>query len=63
MSKRRDRYSRQKSSKISISSILPWFLGCFLIAGIIGYMIIRPPAVDQKTFCNQDGNIPGLQFY
>jgi hypothetical protein len=60
MSKRRDRYSRPKSSSFSISSMLPWFFGCFLIAGIIGYMIIRPPAVDQKTFCNQDRNIPGV---
>ncbi len=60
MSKRRDRNTRKRSSNFSFSSILPWFFGSLLIAGIVGYMIIRPPAVNQKTFCDEKGNIPGV---
>ena len=60
MSKRRDRNTRKRSSNFSFSSILPWLFGSLLIAGIVGYMIIRPPAVNQKTFCYEKGNIPGV---
>ena len=60
MSKRREHNRRKRSSNFSFSNIVPWFFGSLLIAGIVGYMIIRPSAVNQKTFCDDKGNIPGV---
>ena len=60
MSKRREHNRRKRSSNFSFSNIVPWFFGSLLIAGIVGYMIIRPSAVNEKTFCNDKGNIPGV---
>ena len=60
MSKRRDSNKRKRGSNFSFSSIVPWLFGSLLIAGIVGYMIIRPSAVNQKTFCDDKGNIPGV---
>ena len=45
---------------MSLSSVFPWLLGSFLIGGIIVFMLIKPPEVDSKTFCNKKENIPGV---
>ena len=60
MNSRRERRRRKQGSAISLSSLFPWFLGTFLIVGIVVFMIIKPPAVDPKTFCYEKGNIPGV---
>lgn len=60
MNIRRERRRRKKGSVISLSSLFPWLLGTSLIVGIAVFMIIKPPAVDPKTFCDEKGNIPGV---
>ncbi len=60
MSKRRDRRSKVQNSNFSILSIMPWMFGTLLIIGMIGYFFIRPAPVDQKTFCDEKGNISGI---
>ena len=55
MSRRRPSLQKKskKNEKSSLGRLLPFTLGGIILAAIAGYMLVKPPQMDPKTFCPQ----------